>query len=328
LRAGRGNPPESVIRAIREEAEKVNYYPDDAIYYLTRKLAGKLGVSPDMITWGAGTVEIIRMFSLAFVQPGDVAIVGIPSFSIYDYEFRLAGAELLRVPLRSDYHYDVQEMIRLAKERKPKVLVICSPNNPTGVAEKEEVVREVLKASEGEYFVILDEAYAELVTDPDYHNGVKLLREFPNLIVMRTLSKAYALAGLRIGYAISHPLIAKMLNNVRLPFNLSRISQAAALAALDEEEYVLNYRLKIDSERRRVSEALSKLGVFFIPSQTNFIAIKVEDDFKVAEELRRKGVIVRPGSQFNMPGFIRVTLSPEPEVNDRFLKDLREILNI
>ena len=142
---------------------------------------------------------------------------------------------------------------------------------------------------------------------------------------MRTLSKAYALAGLRIGYAVAHPLITQALNKVRLPFNVSRLAQAAALAALDESEFVKSYKMRIDQERKRISEELRQSGYTFIPTQTNFITIKVGDDLEVADKLKRMGIIVRPGSQFNLPGFIRVTISPDPSTNERFLKALKEV---
>ncbi len=317
------SPPQGVIEAISREAKQVNYYPDDAIYYLTRKLASKLNVSEEQITWGSGTVEIIRMFSLAFISPGDIAVVGAPSFGIYDYEFKLQGGEVVRVPLKEDYTYDLETMLKEVNDRKAKVVVLCSPNNPTGTIIREGELKDFLRGIKGDTIVILDEAYFELVTDPEYHDGVKLLKEYPLMIVMRTMSKAYGLAGLRVGYSISHPEIAKVLNKVRLPFNLSRIAQAAALAALDEEEFVKKYREAISKERERLAGELRGLGLKFIPTQTNFIAIEVGDDLKISEKLKRKGFIVRPGSQFSLPGFIRVTISPDPNINDEFLRALK-----
>ncbi len=317
-------PPEGVLEALRKAITKVNLYPDDSIYHLTKALAEKLGVEENMITWGSGTVELIREFALAFIDPGDEAVVATPSFGIYPEEFKLHGARVVKVPLDEGFEYDLDTMLDSVSDRT-KVVVICSPNNPTGTIVTREALENFLKNLGAKTLVILDEAYFEFVDHPEYHNGVELLRKYDNLIVFRTMSKAYALAGLRIGYGIASPSIIAAFEKVRLPFNLSRIAQAAALAALREDGFVENLRNLISREKDYVYKRLDEMGLSYIKSYTNFIPIKVGDDKKISEHLLSKGIIVRPGYQFSLPGYIRVTVSPHREDNEWLLRGLEEV---
>jgi len=323
-----------VVDKLKEEIENIFYYPDDSQYYLLEKLSKFYGVDKEMITLGNGAVELIRYIYHILVNKSDVIFSFHPTFAIYYIDSELFSANFMTYNLPSPKYQItsddiINNLLNLKRDNiEVKVLVICSPNNPTGTIIFNSDLLEVLEyCLKNRIIVILDEAYFEFVDYDNYHNGVELVKKYDNLIVLRTFSKVFSLAGLRVGIAFANEYISKALNNVRLPFNVNTLAQKAVIYSIDIYERIVEKIKKIISEKYYIYSRLEKLGVDYIPSYANFIAIKVRDHNKVYEDLLRKAVIVRPASDMNMGSYIRVTISCNREDNDRFLSSFEEVLS-
>ncbi|MBY9081664.1 histidinol-phosphate transaminase [Paenibacillus sp. HN-1] len=317
-----GSSP-SAKAAILAELDNLYLYPDGSAAELTSAVASHLGVKGENIIFGCGSDEIIALIARAFFLPGDETIMADQTFSVYKSNADIEGAVGIEVPLVNGTH-DLAAMLAAVTD-KTKVIWVCNPNNPTGTFVPEAELMSFLNAVPERVMVVLDEAYFEYATDLSYPDGIKLLDRYPNLVVLRTFSKIYGLAALRIGYGIGSPGIIKLINQVREPFNTSRIAQAAALAALGDKEYVKECRQLNADGRLQLQAEFQRLGLNHFPSQGNFIMVDVRvPASELFESLLRKGVIVRAGHRL-YPTWIRVTVGSQ-EQNKAFIAALEAAL--
>lgn len=320
-----GPSPKSV-EAIVAAMSKLNRYPDGSGFYLRKKLAEKHGLAFDSILLGNGSNEIIELVVRAFMSPGDEVIMPAPSFLLYRLVVQWMGGKPVAVPLRQDLGIDLEKMAE-ALTTKTKVIFLTNPNNPTGkVLDKADFEAFLSRIPTG-VVVVLDEAYIEFNTNPDTPEGFGYISgNGPPVIVLRTFSKAYGLAGLRIGFGVMDPEIAGFLNRVRQPFNTGSLAQAAAIAALDDDEFLAKTRQITWSGLHFLYEEIEKMGLNHIPSEANFFLIEVPCNSKeLYEAMLRRGVIIRSMASYGMERFIRINAGL-PEENTRFITTLKEAL--
>jgi histidinol-phosphate aminotransferase len=312
---------EAVIRALGQ----VHHYPDSECTGLRRRLAGRLGLTPAHFCVSNGVDNVLTCVGLAFLDAGDRCVIGRPTYTAYAGLAKLLNAVPVEVPLR-DWRFDVQATVKAAEGAR--AVIICNPNNPTGSILRHDEVRALLAQVSPDVLVVLDEAYAEWVDAPAFPDAVALLREHPNVVILRTFSKIYGLAGLRVGYAVAAPEIIAALHQVREPFPVNRVAQAAAEAVLDDEAYV---RASFENNRKGkayLGEALGALGLRYLPSQANFILVDLgRPSAEVAERLFARGVIIRPGAMWGLPTWARVTIGT-PEENARLVEALSSALGV
>ncbi|TAL24515.1 MAG: histidinol-phosphate transaminase [Nitrospirae bacterium] len=317
-------PSPRAIKAIKNTANclnSLNRYPDGNGYYLKNALAKNLSVKPEEIILGNGSNELLDIAVRTFMNPGDEAVMAQPSFVVYSMSVQAAGCTAIHAPLK-DYKHDLDAMLQ-AVTPKTKMLFIANPNNPTGtVNTKVELDRLMGKLREG-ILVVLDEAYYEYVTDPEYADSLKHFRNGKDILILRTFSKLYGLAGLRIGYGIARGDIVAEMNKIRAPFNTNSVAQTAALEALKDRAHI-KQSLKINSSGKKyLYKELLSLGIKYVPTEANFIYITMDEDSKtVYESLLNQGVIVRPMG----PKEIRVTIGL-PEENKKFIKALKKAVS-
>ena len=313
-------PSPRAIEAICQAAESVRLYPDNDCYHLKRVLASKLGVATNQVLVGHGSDELIHNIGLAFISPGDEVMMCAGPFSQWEFTAKLMEGAPVYVPMKQ-FRYDTAEMARRVTERT-KLVFIGSPNNPTGTIVTRGELAAFMEAVPDRTIVVMDEAYYEYVDDPEYPESLDLLREGRRVIVLRTFSKIYALAGLRIGYGAATAELAEALERVREPFNVSSVAQAAALASLEDGEQVPRTRSLNHQAKDYLYRQLARLGLRYPPSQANFVWVDLARDCRtVFEKLLRRGVIVRTGDIFGAPTHIRVTTGTE-EQNERFVRAL------
>ncbi len=318
----RGPSPEAV-QAIIGAAGMVHRYPDGQGMALQAALAQTLGVTTDNIVLGNGSSEIIEMTARAFLGDGGEAIIGWPSFPAYRAAAGRAGGEAVLVPL-SGHAYDLDAMAERAGGRT-RLVILGNPNNPTGLAIGRATLDRFLDRLPPDVTVCLDEAYAEYVSQPDFPNSLDDLAAGRPLVVMRTLSKAYGLAGLRIGYAIAPEPLARRIDSQRQRFNTSRIAQAAAIAALGDADHLAATIALNSSGRDWLAARLSALGLHCPPSEANFLMVKVGDGARVYQRLKDAGVLVKPLDGVGLPEYIRVSVG-SPDDNARFIEALQAVL--
>ncbi|MGC4935219.1 histidinol-phosphate transaminase [Gordonia sp. DT30] len=314
-------PLPSVLKAITAAAAGVNRYPDNGMVELTDTLAKELGVGREEIQVGCGSVILCQNLILVTCRPGDEVVFGWRSFETYPLATRLVGATAVQVPLTGDDVYDLAAMADAVTDRT-RLIFVCNPNNPTGTVVTAADLREFLNAVPDDVVVALDEAYIEYARFDDEHayDALELRREFPNLVTLRTFSKAYGLAGLRVGYAIADPEIITALGKAHVPFSVNSVAQAAALACLAARDELLARTDAVVAERRRVTEHLRAAGYRVPDSQANFVWLDLaERSLEFAQAGVDAGVVVRP---FADDG-VRVTVTHADE-NDRFLAFARE----
>jgi len=324
-------PSEKAIAAAQSVIGDVNYYPDGAGHKLSAALAEKHGVSQACITLGNGSNDILELIGRAFLSTTSSAVYSEYSFAVYPLVVQAAGAEARVASAYSSEHNDMpygHDLHAIAKEisNTTRVVFIANPNNPTGTWFKRDELNAFLKHVPDDVVVVLDEAYFEYMPDEFKPDTLALLNQNKNLVITRTFSKIYGLAGLRIGYSISHPNIADILNRVRQPFNTNMPAQAAALAAIDDQTHVKKSISLNALGLKQYAEAFKKLDLNFIPSIANFIAVNVNRNaMPVYDSLLREGVIVRPVASYNMPEFLRITVG-NLQQNERVLKALKKVL--
>lgn len=307
-------PLPSVVKVIGEAAADINRYPDHGAAALTQAIADRFAVPPDHVAVGCGSVGVLQQLLEATCDPGTEVLYAWRSFEAYPYLSDLAGATSVQVPLRDERH-DLAAMADAITERT-RLIFVCTPNNPTGTITPRAELERFLDQVPGDCLVALDEAYVQYVRDPVAPDGVELYRDRPNVAVLRTFSKAYGLAGLRVGFLIGHPPIAEAVRKTMLTFTVSSIAQAAAIASLEAEAELLQRVDHVVSERHRVVAALSDLGWQVPASEGNFIWLRLgEDTMPFAEACDQYGVSVRP---FAGEG-ARVTIA-DPPANDAFLE--------
>ncbi len=315
-------PSPKAVAALRERLEELHLYPDGGCFHLRHGLAARLGVEPERLIFGNGSNELIELAVRTFLRPGDEALISQGSFVAYGLALDAMGAAVRKVPLK-DYGYDLEAMARALTPRT-RLVFLANPNNPTGTIYRRPEWEEFLERVGPEALVVADEAYFEYATDPDYPDSLDDRREDRTVLTIRTFSKVYGLAGLRIGYGIAPAEVVAMMNQVREPFNVNAAAQWAAAAAVEDAEH-LHRSLDLNREGLALlTEGLTGLGVQWVPSQANFILVQTGRAGHVFEELMRRGVIVRPvGPEF--PDHVRVTVGT-PDENRKFLEGLSRIL--
>ena len=318
-------PSPRAVEAIMNKISTLNRYPDGSGYYLKLKLSEKNGLPADRIILGNGSNELIELIIRTFLSTGEEVVQPFPTFLVYEKIVKGAGAQMISVPL-SNFKIDLKEMLK-AITPKTKIIFINNPNNPTGTALLKEELLYFLREVPEDVIVVLDEAYIEFVSDK-IANGLELLEKHPLLIILRTFSKLYGLAGLRIGYGFASEEIINYMNRVRQPFNANTLAQAAATAALEDHEFE-NRTLKIIKEGLGyLQQKLDQLKIEYLPTETNFFLIKSPLGGKKTYELMLKqGVIVRSMESYGLPDYIRINVGL-PEENERFIKTLKKVLNI
>ncbi|HEX3175911.1 MAG TPA: histidinol-phosphate transaminase [Methylomirabilota bacterium] len=315
-------PSPRVVEALRREAPRVHLYPDGGSSALRGALAQRLAISPAQIVVGNGADELITLVALAAFDPGDEVLMPEPSFEPYATGANIAGARLVASPL-SGYHTDLDDMRRRVTSRT-KAIFLCSPHNPAATIIPRAPLLAFLDAlGDDPPLVVLDEAYRDFVDDPEYPDGVTLLARHPRLLVLRTFSKIAGLAGLRVGYAIGSAETIDRLNRVRAPYNVNRLGQVAALAALDDPEHADRTRALVTQERRFLLHGVAERGLAASPSQANFLLVRVPDPARARERLLRGGILVRDGGAVGFPGHLRISIGLR-DTNERVLKLLEE----
>lgn len=316
-------PSPLALEAVKKHLENVSYYPDGHCSILRWKLSKKLGFPPDCFVFGNGVDEIIHFIGLAFLGEGDEALMVEPSFVRYDASALLNKAICRKVPL-CNFQYDVPALLSSINERT-KVIFLANPNNPTGTFLSQEGLERLLKKAEGR-LVVLDEAYFEFVDDPAFPDSLSLLRDGAEIIVLRTFSKIYGLAGLRIGYGVAREETVRAIEHIREPFNVNYLAQIAAVSALDDEEHLRKTQKTIWEGKHYLYQQFEEMGLFYVPTQANFIFLDVKRDGKeVFQSLLKEGIIVRTCDIFGCPTFLRVTIGTQAQ-NERFIRALRKVL--
>ena len=311
-------PSPRVIEAIRREAPRVHLYPDGGATEVRQALASRLGVGAESIVVGNGADELLAMLARAALDPGDEVVIPHPSFEPYGTEATLSGAVVVASPLR-EYDQDLDDMRRRITPRT-KLVILCTPHNPAATIVRRRPLERFLDSlGEDAPLVVLDEAYRDFCDDDDTPDGVVLQRRYPTLLSLRTFSKIAGLAGLRVGYLIARPEHIERLDRVRAPFNVNRLAQIAAVAALGDPEHLERVRAVVLEQRPRLQAALAKRGAPSPPSQANFILAKVGDR---ADTLRaalfQAGILVRAGTAVGFPGHLRIAVGTA-EQNQKLL---------
>jgi len=317
-------PSPRVRAAIEAQLADLTRYPDGGAFALRSALARHHGVQAACVTVGNGSNDVLDMIARAFLWGGRESVFSQYAFAVYPISSMAVGAVLRIAPAR-DYGHDLEAMLQLISDRTG-VIWIANPNNPTGTRLGEQALRGFIESVPSQVIVVVDEAYFEYVREADYPDTTRWLGDFPNLVVTRTFSKAYGLAALRVGYGLSHPDVADLLNRVRQPFNVDSFAQAAALAALDDRDYLRRSVELNDSGMRQLVEGVERLGLGFIPSSGNFLTIDLgREAVAVDQALLHLGVVTRPIANYGLPNHLRVSVGL-PEENARFLKALEQVL--
>jgi histidinol-phosphate aminotransferase len=316
---------EQVKKALVEQTS-LSVYPDGAGTDLKQAITSHLGVNPEELFLGSGLDEVIQMVSRALLTPEDNIIQATPTFSQYRHHAIIEGAEVREIPLKEGVH-DLSAMLR-AIDENTKIVWICNPNNPTGTYVSEQQLASFLREVPTSTLVILDEAYYEYVVAEDYPQTVSLIHQYQNVMVMRTFSKAYGLAGLRIGYAVANAELIEQLEIARLPFNTSSLAQIAAIAALEDRSFIETCREKNREGLEQYYAFCKKHNLFYYPSETNFVLIElgIHGDI-VFEQLLRAGYIVRSGAALGFPNMVRISIGTKEE-NEGCIEQLQRVLSL
>lgn len=310
-------------QAAIEAVGEIPRYPDGNGFVLKKALVDRFGVGMDQIVLGNGSNDVLELAARAFLAPGSTAVYSQYAFAVYPLATQAAGARGTVVPAR-DFAHDPGAMVA-AISSDTRLMFIANPNNPTGTFMEPGVVKNLLRSVPSNVAVVLDEAYTEYLPPELRCDPLPLLKEFPNLIVSRTFSKAYGLAGLRVGYALAAPDVADLLNRVRQPFNVNNVALAAAAAALDDETFLAESFVANRRGMEQLVHGFKRLGLDYIPSHGNFVTVRVGDAARINLALLKQGVIVRPIGGYGMPEHLRVSVGLESE-NARFLEALERSL--
>lgn len=316
-------PSKEVRQAIVNALDKVSYYPDANNYYLKKALADELEVKEEQIIVGSGLDDVNRILAETLLKPTDEVVIPQPTFSMYETVTLLMGAKPVLVK-GSGLGNDLSAMAA-AVTKKTKLIFICNPNNPTGTIVKKDELREFLRGLPRNILVVIDEAYSDFADDPEFPNGIDLLKAgHDNIIVYRTFSKIHGMAGLRLGFAVASPELIQNMLKVKDPFNVNLLAQTAGLAAIKSKKHILLSKELVQMGRRLFYKELDELGLEYLPTQANFILINWgRDSREIYEFLLQNGIIVRPTHSFGLPNYFRVTFGTA-EQNDRFFRILRE----
>lgn len=321
-------PSPEVVKYLQSSlaAKTASLYPDGSGLPLKFALSELHGVTPEMITLGNGSNDILDLIARLFLLPGSAAVFSRHAFAMFYVVTKATSAEMVIVPDKN-WTNDTEAILQ-AIDDTVKVIFFANPDNPTGTWTRSDELYHFLQRVPGEVIVVLDEAYAEYQTSPDYPKTTEWLSEFSNLIISRTFSKAYGLAGLRLGYAMSSEKISDLLNRVRQPFNVNNIAMEAAQVALGDQKFIKKVVNLNNSERERISKSFERIGLRYIKSACNFITLHVGiPGVEVFEQLLYEGIIVRPLAGYGMPECLRISIGL-PEENDQMIKALAKVLNI
>jgi len=303
--------------------KNLHLYPDGNAFYLKRKLAETLYLDPANLILGNGSNEIIEMVGHAFLNPDAEVVVSEYCFAVYPIVTALFGAKLVTVPARR-FGADVAGLIRAITPRT-KVLFLANPNNPTGTLASHGEITQLLAEVPPHVLIVMDEAYVEFLEDPADCLALVRLEAQPNLLLMRTFSKIFGLAGLRLGYGVAVPSLIAALEKIRQPFNINAIAQAGALGALEDAEHIARTRSNNRQGLEYLHTALSQMGLEHVPSYANFVLVRVGDGVRVFADLQRLGVITRPMASYGLPEWLRISVG-KPAENHRCLVSLRQVL--
>lgn len=316
-------PSGKAMEAIRKNLSKVNRYPDSQGYYLKKRLARYLNVKPTNIVLGNGSDELIDIIIKTFVEDDENIVTSEITFLEYEIIAKVNARSIITVPLRY-FKYDL-EAIKKRIDRKTKLIFISNPNNPTGTYVTKYELQDFMRDLPDNVLLVLDEAYDTFIDVNDFPNSLNYLGN-KNVIVLKTFSKAYGLAGLRIGYAIANSELTPYMENARQPFNVNMLAQVAATAALEDRRFLRKTRETVFRGKDYLYDALTRLGIVYVPTVANFILIDVgKDGVGVFKEMLKYGVIVRDMDQYGLKNFIRVTIGTKKE-NERFIKVLKKVL--
>jgi histidinol-phosphate aminotransferase len=319
-------PSPKAVEAVKNAVAGANRYPDGGTHLLRHKLARQHGIAMDQIFMGLGSSEIIDLASRILLSRGKTGVTSHGSYAPFSLAIRASGAELVRAP-QKDFAFDLRAIAdAVLAHSETRIVYLANPNNPTGTAFGAAEFQEFLRRVPADVLVVLDEAYIHYADRADMPDSVQLFREHKNLLIMRTFSKVYGLAGLRVGYGIGDTPVLDAMNKLRTPFNLSGVGQAGAMAALDDIEHVNRSIKENAAERARLTKALSDLGLRPVRSHTNFIFIDIGPEAQeLCDELLHAGVIVRPLGWMGFPEAIRISVGIASE-NDKLLEVLPQLL--
>jgi histidinol-phosphate aminotransferase len=318
-------PSRKAIRAARKALRDVNLYPEGSCYYLLERLAKELDIDPGQLIFGNGSDEIIEFLARGFLSEGDEVISSEMTFLIYPILSQVCGANFKAVPMK-DYRYDLDGILR-AITAKTKMIFIVNPNNPTGTYVTAKEVEDFLSKVPSHVVVCFDEAYVDFVDAADFPKTLEYVKAGrPNIVILRTFSKAYGLAGLRIGYGVASKEIVGYLHKVRQPFNVNSLAQAAGVAALDDSFFLWRTKWLVVRGRKFFYHKLKQLGLEYLPSQANFILVHMKTDGQeVYQYLLRQGMIVRPMAAYKLPDWVRITIGRRGQ-NVQLIKLLKAYL--
>jgi histidinol-phosphate aminotransferase len=314
-------PSPLAVKALRRGIKDLHRYPDGSCYFLKNALSEKLGLSPDEIILGNGSNEVIELAVRTFLSPGEEAIMAHPSFVVYSMIVQAAGGKSIIVPLK-EWRHDLDAMASCITE-KTRIIFIANPNNPTGTINTKAEMNKFMQRVPENVLVVVDEAYYEYVTSPEYAESMKYFRQGRAILILRTFSKIYGLAGLRIGYGIAKASIIKEMNKVRQPFNVNSLAQKAALAALEDKTHIAKAKEVNEKGKKFLYREFKSMGIEYVPTEANFIYIILKDGNaqQVYNELLKEGVIVRPMGAKE----IRVTIGL-PKENKRLVEALKIVM--
>ena len=309
---------------LQQDASNHAIYPDGYAQELRTAMANHLGVKETELIFGNGSDDLIAIITRALLYPGVNTVMADPSFSQYWHNADIEGAEVRKVPCVDGCH-DLEAMLQ-AIDENTSVVWVCSPNNPTGTLIPDAQLQSFIERVPSDVLVVLDEAYIEYVNDPSHEDTLKYFRQYENVILLRTFSKAYGLASFRVGYGIAQEQTIAKLDPVRAPFNNTILSQKVAVIALEDQAYIEQCREANEKGKQQFVAWCEKQGMHYYPSQTNFVLFEVKADSNVVfEEMMKRGFIIRSGAALGAPGYIRVTIGTE-EQNAKFLSLLEEVL--
>ena len=319
-------PSPKAMEAARRALGEANWYPDGGSKRLREVLGARFGVRADEIFVGLGSSEIIDLASRVLLRPGLEGITSEGSFALFSIAIRASGGKLILTP-QKNFAFELEAIAR-AVTPQTRIIYIANPNNPTGTAFGAAEFSAFLKKVPGDVLIVLDEAYREYAERKDLPDAMKLFREYNNILTLRTFSKVYGLAGLRIGYGIGHPTLVAEMNKLRTPFNVTSVGQAAALAALDDADHVQRSVEINRGERKRLFEGLKKIGLAPVESETNFLFVPIGPSAKaLCDELLNEGVIVRPLAWMGFPEAIRISVG-SPAENTKLLGALEHAISL
>ena len=323
--------PQSAREAMLAAASDLGRYPDSNGFELKRLLSDRLGVAADWITLGNGSNDILELAARAVAQSGDEIVFSRHAFAVYPLATQAIGARSVEGATTPSFGHDLPAMLRAVKESsgRAKLVFVANPNNPTGTYLAANEIAKFLEAVPSDVVVVLDEAYNEYLPQEQRYDAVAWVKRYPNMILSRSFSKAYGLAGLRIGYGIAQPELTDLLNRIRQPFNVNSLAQAAAIAAFQDAEFLKKGYEVNRAGYLQLTKAFEELKLTFLPSSGNFVLVKVGNDddagMRINSALLKRGIIVRPVGNYGLPQWLRISIGL-PEENEAFINALRDIL--